>query len=307
MTILRTGKSFFPLIAACLLACPALAQASSYKIFEPGVEVRPEQNSCLGEIERVASINLSPQDHERLQLANAYTEHMKADKQDPRVIKALYRASLKTGVDFDLLLMKAILESDLGRYNAAARSSARGVFQYIEPTWLILIKRYGDKIGYPEYAKAIQISRREGFPYFKGNDKYLREEILALRYDDNISAMIKAYQIIEETDVIRGYKNGGAVTATDHYVAHMLGLKLAKDLYDLMNRNSIFAVARLNNPQMREAAMLNRNFFYDNKTPLTAHAVYRKFESRVDREMQRIRSVGRRPVKEPDCMLATTQ
>jgi hypothetical protein len=277
--------------ALCLYACPARA---GYDTINPNIEIRRAAPSCMDGVEQPVAMTLSGKDHERLQLASAYIKHLESQGQDSAVIKSLYRASLKTGVDFDLLLMKALLESDLGRFNVAARSTARGVFQYIEPTWLILINRYGDKIGHPEYANAIKISRREGFPYFDGNDKYLKEEILAMRHDNDMSAMIKAYQIIEETDVIKGYKNGGTVTATDHYIAHMLGLKLAKDLYSMKARGSVFVLARLDNPQMREAAMLNKQFFYDRKkTPLAANAVYEQFEKRVGREMKRIRDVVR--------------
>lgn len=282
--------AFLAFAALCLYACPARA---GYDVINPNIKIRPQQPGCFTD-NASAQMQLSETDRKRLQLANAYIRRLETEGQNPDVVKALYRASLKTGVDFDLLIMKAILESDLGKYNAAAHSTARGVFQYIEPTWLILMNRYGDKIGYPEYARAIKISRREGFPYFSGNDKYLREEILALRHDHDIAAMIKAYQIIEETAVISGYKRDETVTATDHYVAHMLGLKLAKDLYDMRHSGSVLALARLNNPQMREAAMLNKQFFYGrDKSPLTASAVYNQFEKRVDREMKRIRDVAR--------------
>ncbi len=226
-------------------------------------------------------------------LASAYEEHLKQKGQDSSVIGSLYNASVKSGVDMELLLLKAILESDLGRYIEAKRSSARGLFQYIEPTWLILIKRYGAQIGYPEYASAIKIGKRTGIPYFKGPAKYLRPEILALRYDPDASAMIKAYQIKEETQTIRSYKRSKRVTTTDHYIAHMMGLSLARDFYDLKNKNSIIAVARLNRPEMREAAKLNRIFFYDKKRPLTAPEAYKKFDARVKREIKRIRYVAK--------------
>ena len=230
--------------------------------------------------------------NKQLHLAQAYETHLEEKGQDGAVISNLYKASIKSGVDFELLLVKAILESDLGRFKEARHSSARGVFQYIEPTWLVLIKRYGKQIGYPEYARAVSVSKRSGIPYFKGPAKYLRPEILALRYDPEASALIKAYQIKEETDVIRSFKRSKKVTATDHYIAHMMGLALAKELYDLKYKNSVIAVARLNKPEMREAAKLNRLFFYDGKRALTATAVYRKFEQRINRELKRIRNVA---------------
>jgi len=293
----------FVLVLACLTASNGLAGYNKAGTALPK-QKNPGPQACMQIPQPALSITLQNKDMKRLKLAQSYINYMRAQGGDPGVIKSLYRASIRTGVDFELLLLKASLESDMGRFTAAARSSARGVFQYIEPTWLILISRYGDKIGRPDYAQAIKIGSRTGIPYFKGNDKYLRSEILALRHDADVSALIKAYQIIEETDVIRHYKGGKKVSTTDHYIAHMMGLNLAKDFYDLMNKNSILAVARLNKPQMREAAMLNKAFFYDKRRrPLTANLAYVQFQKRVAREVRKIRSIEKYSSK-PSCVFA---
>ncbi|GJL85108.1 MAG: hypothetical protein DHS20C02_08830 [Micavibrio sp.] len=294
----------FMLSLGCVLSMPSIAGYRSGKAVQ---QIQNTKNqACVKQEPRALQVNLSRQDMRDMELAQSYMRYQRAQGQSPFVIKSLYRASIRTGVSFELLLLKASLESDMGRLNEAARSSARGVFQYIEPTWLILMNRYGAKIGHPEYAKAIKISNKQGFPYFKGNDKHLRSEILALRYDDDISALIKAYQIIEETDVIRGYKGGKKVSATDHYIAHMMGLNLAKDFYDLKRKNSILVVARLKNPQMREAAMLNKIFFYKKRVPLTAPQAYVQFERRVGRELKKIRNVAKYNGN-PSCVFASAE
>ncbi|MCB1562900.1 MAG: hypothetical protein KDJ75_04930 [Alphaproteobacteria bacterium] len=262
-----------------------------------------ELSACRMAEQSRASILLSDPDQRRLELARSFTRHLEARGQDPAVIRALYRASVKSGVDFELLLLKAIMESDLGRATVAQESSARGVFQYIEPTWLTLINRYGSQIGYAHYAHAISLTK-SGIPYIKGRNTYLKAEILALRHDPEASALIKAYQILEETEVIKAFKGGEAVTATDHYIAHMLGLSLAKEFYDLQKTGSILAVAGLGRADMREAAKLNRPFFYDGKKPLTASASYRRFERRVAKEMDNIRSVSN--LKKQNCAQTRT-
>jgi len=234
-------------------------------------------------------------DSKRLELARSLKAYLKSQNQDGHLATAIYKASIKTGVDFELMVLKAKMESDLGRLNFASTSSARGTFQYIEPTWLTLIRRYGDKLGYPHYAEAIERSKYPGVPTIKNSAKkggpFLKSEILALRHDPEISAMIKAYQIKEETNVIKKYKRGARVTSTDHYIVHMLGLSLAKEFYDMRYRGSVIAVAKLGNARMREAARLNRVFFYHGQRPLTAREAYVKFEQRVRREFNAVQKI----------------
>ena len=243
---------------------------------------------------------LQSADEKRLELARSLKEYLKAQNQNEQLATAIYKASLKTGVDFELMVLKAKMESDLGRLNVAANSSARGAFQYIEPTWLTLVRRYGKNIGYEHYGEAIARAKYPGVPYIKNGNRYLKAEILSLRHDPEVSALIKAYQVREETDVIRSYKRGKRVTATDHYIVHMLGLPLAKEFYKMKNRGSIIAVAGLNNAAMREAARMNRVFFYNGKRALTAREAYVKFEKRVNREFATIQKVAYKN-KTPAC------
>jgi hypothetical protein len=244
--------------------------------------------TCL----KPAIIKLDAQDQERLDMAQNFAVYLEEQGQDPRIISSLYSASLESGVDFKLLILKAMLESNLGSLNEAKHSSARGIFQYIEPTWLTLIKRYGKDIGYQHYADAISISRTSGAPSIKGNNEYLRSEILALRYDPHIAALIKAHQVNEEISQIRRYKRHWTVTATDHFIVHLLGLKLAKEYYAMKNSGSILTVASHRNASMREAARLNRPFFYNGKLALSAAESYKKFEARIKRQFREIDAVA---------------
>ncbi len=56
------------------------------------------------------------------------------------VIAALQRASAATGSDFHYLLGTAMRESSLKPQAQAGRSSAVGLFQFVEQTWLRLVK-----------------------------------------------------------------------------------------------------------------------------------------------------------------------
>jgi hypothetical protein len=288
---MKSYITVFIIALALVFSCPGFAAAgysvlNKYKI--PAAKYLPD---CMGPAQQASSIHLESEDQRRLELARAFTLHLQNKGQDSSVVASIYKASLRTGVDFELLLLKAIMESDLGRLTVAEKSTARGVFQYIEPTWLTLIKRYGAELGYPHYAEAIYQPKHAGVPMVSGDNQYLKAEILALRHDPDISALVKAYQIHEETDIIRALKHG-KVTAADHYITHMLGLPLARELYTLKDHNSVFALAHLGKPGMREAARLNKMFFYDGARPLTAGEVYARFENRVDREFRKIRQRG---------------
>lgn len=244
--------------------------------------------SCM---KPTGAVLLQSKDAKRLQLARSLKAYLKENDFDERLSAAIYKASLKTGVDFELMVLNAKMESDLGRATIAEHTSARGVFQYIEPTWLTLMRRYGDELGYGHYAKAIKRAKYPGLPYIEGNNPYLKAEILALRHDIDTAAMIKAYQVREESDTIKSIKHG-RVTATDHYIVHMLGLPLAKRFYKMRASMSTTPVANSSIPAMREAAHMNRAFFYSGKRALTAREVYAKYEARVGKEFRSIHNAA---------------
>ena len=277
-------RTFLPAIAVLCTVCFAVQSAHANEACV--------QNVSLKNYAQKPVMRLQGVDQKRLTLARSLKTYLQNQGRNGALSNAIYKASLKTGVDFELMVLKAKMESDLGRLNVATTSSARGAFQYIEPTWLTLIRRYGDEIGFGHYAAEIERAQYPGVPTIKNNNPYLKAEILALRHDPETSALIKAYQVKEETDVIKNYKRGRKVTATDHYIAHLLGLSLAKEFYKMKNTRSSRSIARHKNASMREAAKLNRAFFYSGKRPLTASESYARIERRVKKEMNAVRNVA---------------
>jgi hypothetical protein len=61
---------------------------------------------------------------------------------------AIRRAAAATGASFDYLLAAAKVESNLDPEARARRSSATGLFQFIEQTWLAMLKSAGPAYGY---------------------------------------------------------------------------------------------------------------------------------------------------------------
>src|SRR5689334_19512162 len=70
------------------------------------------------------------------------------------VTTAIRDAAQATGTSFDYLLATARVESGLDAGAGASTSSARGLFQFIEQTWLSTLKTVGSALGYGQYASA---------------------------------------------------------------------------------------------------------------------------------------------------------
>src|SRR6516162_8366114 len=72
-----------------------------------------------------------------------------------RVTGAIKQAAADTGASFHYLLATAKMESDFNPSAGASTSSARGLYQFIEQTWLATVKQAGGQLGYAQYADAI--------------------------------------------------------------------------------------------------------------------------------------------------------
>src|SRR5579862_5329266 len=94
------------------------------------------------------------------------------------VTGAIRQASQATGTSFNYLLATAQVESGLNPQAGASTSSARGLFQFIEQTWLATMKRSGPALGYGRYADAIS---QTASGRYEVKNAALRSEILKLR------------------------------------------------------------------------------------------------------------------------------
>src|SRR5882724_11865895 len=72
-----------------------------------------------------------------------------------RVVAALQKAAAVTGSDFHYLRGTAMRESSLKPNATSSSSSATGLFQFIDQTWLGLVKEHGAQHGLGNFAAAI--------------------------------------------------------------------------------------------------------------------------------------------------------
>ena len=96
------------------------------------------------------------------------------------VEQAIQRASDATGVDFSFLLGTAKRESGYNPRARAASSSAAGLFQFVDQTWLSTLKRHGSKYGYARYADLIQKGADGRYHVAPPRDPMRAEEARAL-------------------------------------------------------------------------------------------------------------------------------
>src|ERR1700755_2742468 len=94
-----------------------------------------------------------------------------------RVTGAIRDAARTTGAGFEYLLNTALRESNLNPDAKARSSSATGLFQFIDQTWLGTMKQSGATLGYGKYADAIT---KTSSGRYAVADPAMRREIMAL-------------------------------------------------------------------------------------------------------------------------------
>lgn len=170
---------------------------------------------------------------------------------------AIQRGAQATGVDFSMLVETARRESALDPNARARTSSATGLFQFVDGTWLDMVRRHGAEHGLGQYAAALS----------QGADAETRREILSLRSDPEIAARMAGELARENAGTLQN-QLGRAPTAGELYAAHVMGAGGAVRLIQAAAQGSADASAIF----PREAAA-NRGIFYAQGQPCSAQAV----------------------------------
>ena len=173
------------------------------------------------------------------------------------VVDAIRQGAEKTGTGFDYLLATAQRESALDPKARARSSSASGLFQFIEQTWLGLVRTEGPKLGLGDEANAIA-AKSDGTLVV--DDPRRRREILALRHDPQVASLMAGTFTQRNRDLLAA-ELGREPTSGDLYVAHFLGARGAVDLI----RQAQTAPRRPAAAEFPDAAAANRPIFFDRK------------------------------------------
>jgi len=135
------------------------------------------------------------------------------------VAGAIRQAAQATGTSFQYLLATARVESGLNPQAGAATSSARGLFQFIDQTWLATMKQSGAVLGYGQYAAAITQTAAGNYEV---RDPAMRSQILKLRNDPTANA-IMAGAFTQSNAAVLSARLGRSPSEGELYIAHFLG------------------------------------------------------------------------------------
>jgi hypothetical protein len=175
-----------------------------------------------------------------------------------RVAGAIKQAAASSGTSFHYLLTTAKMESDFNPTAGASTSSAHGLFQFIDQTWLSTVKEAGAQFGYGNLAD--QISRSSDGTY-SVSDSTVRKSIMKLRDDPTVASAMAAALTQTNSFRLTGMI-GRRPSDSELYMAHFMGVGGAAKLIGNAEDNPQASAARL----FPNAAAANRSIFYDRTT-----------------------------------------
>jgi hypothetical protein len=169
------------------------------------------------------------------------------------VLASIRAGAQASGADFGFLLKTAQRESSLDPHAKAGTSSATGLFQFTDATWMNTLDRYGSKHGVDTSGMS-------------------RQDILALRSDAGLSAKMAGELANENAGILEG-KLGRPATQGELYLAHFMGPHDAAKLTLAAQSNAKGAAADM----FPAAAAANASVFQGaDGGALDAAALYRK-------------------------------
>ncbi|MEH2533210.1 soluble lytic murein transglycosylase-like protein [Bradyrhizobium sp. AZCC 1588] len=195
------------------------------------------------------------------------------DSARARIAGSIKQAASTTGASFEYLLATAKMESNFNPKAAATTSSARGLFQFIDQTWLGTVKEAGAHLGYGKYADAITKNPSGSYSV---DDPAARAAIMRLRDDPDAASSMAAVLTQSNSFKLTG-KIGRRPTDAELYMAHFMGVggagKLIQNAEDNPNASAV--------QMFPNAAAANQSIFYDRSgQPRSVSQVYSVLSTR---------------------------
>ncbi|HWE75890.1 MAG TPA: transglycosylase SLT domain-containing protein [Stellaceae bacterium] len=196
---------------------------------------------------------------------------------DPAVVRSIRQASQSTSADFGLLMAQAQRESGFRADAKSSTSSAAGLFQFVDSTWLDMVHRFGDKYGVGDLAQQIT---QTGSGKLTVSDASIKQKILDLRQDPTISANLAA-EYVKQNQSEMEQALGRPLSRGDLYMAHFLGAGGATQFLKALDSKGGTPAAQL----LPDAAAANPSIFYDG----AGHAksvrdIYQSVASKIEKD-----------------------
>lgn len=171
------------------------------------------------------------------------------------VLSAIREGSGASGADFDYLVRTAGRESAFNPNAKAETSTASGLFQFVDQTWLRMVKTYGESVGLAAQSRAIMV---DGAGRLVVADATQRAAILNLRHDPKLATAMAGFLTRENAQSLSS-SLGRKVSMEELYIAHVLGASGAADLIKLSRSDPERPARAL----FAEAARANPALFFD--------------------------------------------
>ncbi len=147
---------------------------------------------------------------------------------------------------YNLTAMVFAYESSLGKHSKAATSSATGIAQFVDQTWMEMIQRHADEL--PLYKrqefhldpKAIQTKVENKVPVYSitsGYKDHTNALMKAARKDHYVSSFFAAKYMLNNLKSLKKAFPDRILNFTDAYLTHFLGLGGAKTFIRLLESN----------------------------------------------------------------------
>jgi hypothetical protein len=198
------------------------------------------------------------------------------------LVQSVLRAAHVTGVDPVYLMTLADVESSLSPEAKAPTSSAEGLFQFIDRTWLETVHAHAAEYGFGAVAEAITFV--DGDPVIA--DDKARAWVMGLRRDPYFSALM-ACELIN--DIQRALQADGEreLAEAELYIAHFLGAGSAVRFLRALDEEPNKAASKL----FPKAAKANLGLFTELKgrkrRPVTVAEFYDRIDSKIIRRLNR--------------------
>ena len=179
---------------------------------------------------------------------------------------AIQRAAQATGVDFGFLMKTAGRESSFNPRAKASTSSAAGLFQFVDQTWLSTLKQHGSKHGYARYADLIN---KGSDGRFRVADGEARRAVMDLKLDPHAASLMAGELASDAAAYLKG-RVGREPTSGELYVAHFLGPAGSAKLIKAAESQPGATAASL----FPDAARANKTIFYRDGRAATVGEVY---------------------------------
>ncbi|WP_150117551.1 transglycosylase SLT domain-containing protein [Microvirga vignae] len=202
------------------------------------------------------------------------------------LVHSILKAAHVTGVDPVYMMTLADVESSLSPEAKAPTSSAEGLFQFIDRTWLEIVAMHAADYGFTAAAEAIRMVNGE--PTVSDKD---REWIMNLRTDPYFSALM-AGELIKDVERALIAQGERELAEAELYLAHFLGAKSAVRFLEVLDQDPNMRASKL----FPKAAKANTGLFMEGKgrkrRSVTVAELYNKIDSKIVRRLDRYDGIG---------------